>query len=121
MRNEITDSAIVYNVETQKESVGVYDTEKMKKNDRYDVFFSGAVPIISAVNPLNPDGKELVIFRDSFGSSLAPLLLGSYSKITLVDTRYISSQIIGEYVDFEGCDVLFIYNTQLLNQSSMLK
>ena len=121
MRNEITDSAVVYNVETHKESIGVYDTEKMMKNDKYDVFFSGAVPVISAVNPLNPDGKELVVFRDSFGSSLAPLLLGSYSKITLVDTRYISSQIIGEFVDFENCDVLFIYNTQLLNQSSMLK
>ena len=121
MRNEATDSAIVYNVETQKEHIGVYDTEKMKKNDKYDVFFSGAVPIITAENPLNPDGKELVIFRDSFGSSLAPLVLGSYGKITLVDTRYISSQILGEYVDFENCDVLFIYNTQLLNQSSTLK
>ena len=121
MRNEATDSAIVYNIETQKEHIGVYDTEKMKKNDRYDVFFSGAVPVISAVNSLNPNGKELVIFRDSFGSSLAPLLLGSYGKVTLVDTRYIAPQIIGEYVDFENCDVLFIYNTQLLNQSSMLK
>ncbi|MBR3780567.1 MAG: hypothetical protein IKK63_05115 [Clostridia bacterium] len=121
MRNEATNSAVVYNVETQKEHTGVYDTEKMKKNDKYDVFFSGAVPIITAENPLNPDGKELVIFRDSFGSSLAPLLLGSYGKITLVDTRYISSQIIGNFVDFENCDVLFIYNTQLLNQSSMLK
>ena len=121
LRKEATDSAKVYNIETQKEHIGVYDTEKMKKNDKYDVFFSGAVPIISAENPLNSNGKELVIFRDSFGSSLAPLLLGSYSKITLVDTRHISSQIIGEYVDFENCDVLFIYNTQLLNQSSMLK
>lgn len=121
MRNEITDSAVVYNYETQKEHVGVYDTAKLNGNDRYDVFFSGAVPIISAENPLNQNGKELIIFRDSFGSSLAPLLLGSYSKITLVDTRYISSQIIGEYVDFENCDVLFIYNTQLINQSSMLK
>ena len=121
MRNEATDSAVVYNVETQKEHIGVYDTEKMMKNDKYDVFFSGAVPVISAVNPLNPDGKDLVIFRDSFGSSLSPLLLGSYGKITLVDTRYISSQILGEYVDFENCDVLFIYNTQLINQSSMLK
>lgn len=121
MRNEATDSAVVYNFETQKEHIGVYDTEKMKKNDKYDVFFSGAVPIITAENTLNPNGKELVVFRDSFGSSLAPLLLGSYGKITLVDTRYISSQILGEYVDFENCDVLFIYNTQLINQSSMLK
>ncbi len=121
MRNEVTDSAVIFNVETQKKSVGVYDADKLSGNDKYEFFFSGAVPIITAENPLNPDGKELVIFRDSFGSSLAPLLLGSYGKITLVDTRYISSQILGEYVDFENCDVLFIYNTQLLNQSSMLK
>ncbi len=121
LRNEATDSAVVYNYETQKEHIGVYDKEKMNGNDKYDVFFSGAVPVISAKNPMNPNGKELIIFRDSFGSSLAPLLLGSYSKITLVDTRYISSQILGEYVDFENCDVLFIYNTQLINQSSMLK
>lgn len=121
MRNEITDSAVVYNAETKKEHIGVYDTDKLSGNDKYEFFFSGAVPIITAENPLNPDGKELVIFRDSFGSSLAPLLLGSYGKITLVDTRYISSQILGEYVDFENCDVLFIYNTQLLNQSSTLK
>ncbi len=121
MRNEITDSAVVYNFETQKEHIGVYDTSKLNGNDKYDVFLSGAVPIISAENPLNQSGKELIIFRDSFGSSLAPLLLGSYSKITLVDTRYVSSQIIGEYIDFKGCDVLFIYNTQLINQSSMLK
>ncbi len=121
MRNKATDSAVVYNFETQKEHIGVYDLNKFKGNDRYDVFFSGAVPIITAENPLNPDEKELVIFRDSFGSSLAPLLLGSYKKITLVDTRYISSQILGDFVDFENCDVLFIYNSQLLNQSSMLK
>lgn len=121
MRNETTDSAVVYNVETQKDLVGVYDTEKLSGNDKYEFFFSGAVPIITAKNPINPDGKELVIFRDSFGSSLAPLLLGSYGKITLVDTRYVSSQILGDFVDFENCDVLFIFNTQLLNQSSMLK
>ena len=121
LRNEITDSAAVYNVETKKELVGVYDSEKLSGNDKYEFFFSGAVPVITAENPLNPNGKELVIFRDSFGSSLAPLLLGSYGKITLVDTRYISSLILGEFIDFENCDVLFIYNTQLLNQSSMLK
>ena len=32
--------------------------------------------------------RELVIFRDSFASSLAPLLMEQYAKITLVDIRY---------------------------------
>ena len=60
--------------------------------------------------------KELVIFRDSFGSSLAPLLAGSYSKITLVDIRYLNSESIGRFIEFsENCDVLFMYNTGTLN------
>ena len=65
----------------------------------------------------------MIIFRDSFTSSLAPLLLEAYQEIILVDTRYISSTLLGEYVDFEEPDtqILFLYNTLLLNNSSMLK
>lgn len=121
LRSEITDSALVFNAETNQSSVGVYNTSKLNGNDKYDVFFSGAVSVITAENPHYEGKKELVIFRDSFGSSLAPLLLEGYSKITLVDTRYIAPQILGQFVDFEGSDVLFIYNTDLYNQSKMLK
>lgn len=121
LRNKVTDSAKVYNTETAESSVGVYNTEKLNGNDKYDVFLSGATAIITAENPLAESKKELIIFRDSFGSSLAPLMLSGYSKITLVDTRYISPQILGNYVKFENSDVLFIYNTHLLNQSNMLK
>ena len=74
-------------------------------------------------SPLAGTQKRLIIFRDSFTSSLAPLLLEAYQEIILVDTRYISSTLLGEYVDFEKPDtqILFLYNTLLLNNSSMLK
>ena len=121
LSSPVTDCAAVYNLETDKKSIGVYDEEKLKGYDKYDVFLSGASALITVENPLASNGRELVIFRDSFGSSLAPLLLGGYQKITLVDLRYISSQLVGDYVDFNGADVLFIYNTQILNQSAVLK
>ncbi len=121
LRSKTTEQALVYNMETQEKSVGVYNIGKLSGNDKYDVFLSGATAVISAENPLAKEKKELIIFRDSFGSSLAPLMLSGYSKITLVDIRYISSQILGEYINFENCDVLFLYNTQVLNQSNMLK
>jgi hypothetical protein len=67
-------------------------------------------------NPNAGNDKELVIFRDSFGSSLAPLLVENYSKITLVDIRYVSSENIGRFIGFsDNCDVLFMYNTGTLN------
>ena len=121
LNSATTESALVYNLETNKTTVGVYDRAKLDGNDKYDVFLSGAAALLTVENPLAKEKRELVIFRDSFGSSLAPLMLERYSKITLVDLRYISSQILGDYVNFENCDVLFIYNTQLINESTMLK
>ncbi len=44
------------------------------------------------------------------GSSLAPLLAGSYRKITLIDLRYISSDLLESYVRFQEQDVLFLYS-----------
>ncbi len=121
MNSPVTDAAKVFNLETNSTSLGVYDKTKLNAYDKYDVYLSGAAALLTVENPLASEKKELVIFRDSFGSSLAPLMLEGYSKITIVDIRYFASQILGEYIDFTDCDVLFIYNTQILNQSEILK
>lgn len=119
--NETINMASTFNFETNKEEK-IYDENKWKtSNDKYDYFVSGASPLIEIRNNLNKDGKELVIFRDSFGSSIAPLLLEGYSKIILVDLRYISSNYLGQFVDFKGKDVLFLHSTLILNESSILK
>ena len=121
LHSDATKNAKVHNLETNKTTLGVYDMSKLESGDKYDIYLSGAAALLTVENPLAKEKRELVIFRDSFGSSLAPLMLESYSKITIIDLRYISSQILGNYVNFENSYVLFIYNTQILNQSSLLK
>jgi len=98
----------------------VYNLEKCSSPDLYDVFLSGAQPLLTIENPAG-NGKELVIFRDSYGSSLAPLLVSDYSRVTLVDIRYIPSNQIGNYVNFQNEDVLFLYSTLILNSGRSLK
>lgn len=75
------------------------------------------MPLIEIQNQNAETKKELLIFRDSFGSSLAPLLIENYKKITLIDLRYISSDILDNYIIFNDQDVLFIYSTLILNQN----
>ena len=99
----------------------VYNMEKLSSPDLYDVFLSGAQPVLVIDNPAGQAGKELVIFRDSYGSSLAPLLVQDYSKVTLVDIRYISPDQVGDYVDFQAQDVLFLYSALILNNGRSLK
>ena len=63
----------------------------------------------------------MIIFRDSFGSSITPLLIPYYSKITVIDNRYMMSDYIKEYVEFDDQDVLFLYSTLIVNNSGSLK
>ena len=118
--NDAITDANVYNYET-KEQGGIYNFKKLSGYDKYDIYLSGATPLIEISNANNKTNKTLVIFRDSYASSLAPLLTEGYSKITLVDTRYISPKILNEYVDFENADILFLYSTLVINNSMALK
>jgi hypothetical protein len=72
-------------------------------------------------NPLAETERELVIFRDSFGSSLAPLLLDGYRKITLIDLRYVSSSYLDKLITFDQQDVLFLYSVGLVNSGRLLR
>lgn len=118
--NQIIENATVYNYENKKETK-IYDKEKLSSNDKYDIYLSGPTPLITITNPKGEERKELVVFRDSFASSLVPLFTEAYSKITLVDIRYMRSKDIGNYIEFKNQDILFIYSTTVLNNSSTFK
>lgn len=99
----------------------VYALERFGGMDGYDVFCAGPQSVLTIESPLAKTDRELILFRDSFGSSLAPLLLEGYRKITLVDLRYVASGLLEQFVDFHGQDVLFLYSTSLLNSGMLLK
>ena len=112
------DNAVVTSYASGKpQKTGLYDMEKANGRDLYEVFLSGANPLVTIENPAAKTEKELVLFRDSFGSSIAPLLTSGYKKITVVDTRYMEPSLIGNFVKFDNQDVLFLYSTVLLNSS----
>ena len=102
------------------ESGPVYDILRFSGVDPYDLFLRGPQPLIVIENKNAPE-RELYMFRDSFGSSLAPLLTGAYSRITVIDLRYIHLSMLEQFIDFKpGSDVLFIYGSQIFNNPTVL-
>lgn len=99
----------------------VYDLVRLTGKDPYEVFLSGPQSLLTIENPNAGTNRELIVFRDSFGSSLVPLLVQDYETVTLVDIRYLSSALLDRFVDFHGQDVLFLYSTLVLNNSAALK
>ena len=120
LRNVILDGCKVFNYETNQYG-SIYDESKLSSRDLYDIYLSGAAALLKIENPAQDNGRHLVVFRDSFGSSMVPLLVQGYETVTLVDTRYMSPDILGQFVEFTDQDVLFLYSTTVLNNSSALK
>lgn len=124
LQNQDISSASVFNYETNEYS-SVYNLNKLtdeKSLDKYDMFLSGATPLLRINNEYCKDNKELIVFRDSFGSSLIPLFINNYKTIYVVDLRYIDSKLIKNYIDINGDeDVLFMYSTLLLETPNNFK
>lgn len=99
----------------------IYDESKLEGKDAYEFFLSGNQPLVTIKNPLLKDGSRLIIFRDSYASSISPLLAEAYSEIVLIDLRYISSDLLAEYVNFDNADILFLYSATMMNSSLALK
>ncbi len=120
LENEITKNAIVFDYQNQK-NIKVYEYSNGALRDPYEAFLGGPLSLVTIENSSATTDKELVIFRDSFGSSLAPLFIEGYKKITLVDIRYIHPNMLSQFIEFNNQDVLFIYSTSVINNSETLK
>lgn len=99
----------------------IYNIDNLTSLDSYEVYLDGASSFIEIYNDNSISNKELIIFRDSFASSITPLLTNYYQKITLIDNRYINSSNYSNLIKFTNQDIIFMYSTLIVNNSSTLK
>jgi len=114
-------SNLTVNYLENKKLKSIYNLDKLTSLDSYEVYLDGASSFIEIYNNNSLSDKELVIFRDSFASSITPLLTPYYKKITLIDNRYINSNNYLNIIEFTNQDILFMYSTLIINNSSSLK
>ena len=125
LRNDAIDHAEVkrLNNSLKIEKMEMYTPENIDKEfaDPYDVYLDGPESMITIENPNATSSKHLIMIRDSFGSALAPLLVDSYTKITILDLRYLKSAYFSTAgVDFTDADVLFLCSTTMMNNAKAL-
>ena len=124
LSNKVLENCTVYNLENKKEEK-IYNLDKVNETkNKYDLFLSGATSISIVKNKEINNNKKLILFRDSFGSSIAPILTENYEEIILIDIRYVNYTILENYINFEeykNADVIFLYNTRVINKSGIFK
>ena len=87
----------------------LYDLSKLEVKDKYAMFLGGNQPLCVIENPDAAGGKLLVI-RDSYCDSLAPLLSTQYQEVHLFDPRYNLTSISAYVEEHEIDQVLVLYS-----------
>lgn len=88
----------------------LFDEEK----DNYSVFMSGDQPLSVITNDRIPDGKTIIILKDSYANAFVPWLINNYNRIVLVDPRTCTDNlrdIIDEYEPDECLIMNYIFTT----------
>lgn len=121
LTGEVLDACTVYDYETDAQET-LYDLSAVETDTPYDLYLQGSRSLLRIDSPLSATDRTLVVFRDSFGSSLIPPLAESYRTIYAVDIRYLSTQLLGRFFTPDGSeDVLFLYSTMVLQNSRTMK
>ena len=101
----------------KKESL--FFKEKLSEKNHYKVFLGSNVAKVSVSTVLEGDRKLLVI-KDSFANCLIPMLTPYFSKIVVIDPRYMTEGIDGIMNEDAFTDVLFLYNANTFFSDSVL-
>ncbi len=87
----------------------LYVRDFLKIKDKYSSFTGNNVPVVIIETDVDTD-KSLLLIKDSYAHSLVPFLSKHYSKITMIDMRYINTSISRIINLDEYQQVMFMYN-----------
>ncbi|HHD2751356.1 TPA: DHHW family protein [Clostridium perfringens] len=103
------DQVLVNYEEEKKKSGSIYNSEKLKEKDKYEVFLEGNHPLVK-INTLVNNNKKLLLIKDSYANSFVQFLTPYFNEIVIVDPRYYYGDI-DKLISEEGItDLLYLYN-----------
>lgn len=107
--NDENDKVLVSYEEEKKKSVSLYNSDKLKEKDKYEVFLEGNHPLVK-INTLANNHKKLLLIKDSYANSFMQFLTPYFNEIVIVDPRYYYDDI-EKLIKEEGItDLLYLYN-----------
>lgn len=115
----IADTFIVHNYDTQAKKTTFFEKDKLETKNQYEVFFGGNFSRIRIFTE-NVNGRNLLLFKDSYANCFIPMLIPHYENIIIIDPRYFSGNIEDVMADYNYTDLLFLYNLNTFLEDTSL-
>lgn len=90
----------------------LYFYEHAEDADKYPVYLDGNHALVTIRNKSNPNGKKLLILKDSYAHCFATYLCENYEEIYMIDLRYYRLSV-SEFVQDNGItELLYLYGAE---------
>ena len=110
----------VFDGSKETEYDSLYVRSFLDVKDKYSSFTGSNAPIVDIETNVD-NGKSLLLIKDSYAHSLVPFLVNHYSRITMVDMRYINTDL-NQFIDLDSYQqTLFMFNTISFSEDITLK
>jgi hypothetical protein len=70
----------------------IYGPEEIRTSNKYIAFAGGDVAYVRIITQ-NKNGRRLIVFKESFGNAVLPLLADEYEEIHVVDFRHYTRSV----------------------------
>lgn len=106
-----------YNLGERVENT-LYAESYLAERDKYSYFLGGNNAVIDIKT--NSADRSVLLIKDSYSNSLAPILAESFSDICLLDLRYYNGSIADFIAEREFDDIVVAYNFSSLQSDSTI-
>lgn len=111
--------AITY-IDEGQTTDSLYEIELLQGKDKYAVFLNGNHALIQ-IKTAHPNGKKLLVVKDSYANSFIPFLLKHFSEIDVVNLRYYEEDLASFVNEHDIDDMLLLYNATTFFEDPSIK
>lgn len=115
----LSESAILARYFDGKKSASIYNSEKLKEKDKYEVFTGGNHSQIRVRTKTKTD-KRLLLIKDSYANCMLEFLTNNFSEIQVLDLRYFTGSVKEVIKNYEITDVLILQNVNTFNEDTSI-
>ena len=110
---------VAYFESSGEKTASLFFADKLKTKNQYEVFLGGNYDKVK-ISTVASTNKSLLLIKDSYANCMIPMLTPYFSKIVVIDPRYLTDSLDSIIKENEFTHMLYLYNLNTLLEDNSL-
>ena len=117
---EKSEGTYVVNFESSGDkTASLFFKDKLKSRNHYEVFLGGNYDKV-IISTVSSSKRSLLLIKDSYANCMIPMLTPYFSKIVVIDPRYLTDSLDSIVKENDFSHMMYLYNVNTLLEDSSL-